>query len=143
MTSGMSATNSFAYLPMSSALPAVQRMSIRTLLPAVKPKDCKPCKNAARRASPSGSPRGDELYSYNLLDWQVGWLRAHENLGRVDAGLTIGVGKIVSVAHQAARGGVLAYSINRGHRMAGRQRHDLSTLVIEKRVSVDEECAGA
>ena len=48
MTSGASATNSAAYLRMWSALPAAQRLSIRTLRPSVQPNCC----------SPAGTPRG-------------------------------------------------------------------------------------
>jgi hypothetical protein len=69
--------------------------------------------------------------------------RALENLTGVDADLTIGVGKIGSVAHQAAGGGELAHSVNCRHRVAGRQRHDLSALASEKRVDADNERAGA
>ena len=56
MTSGASPTSSAAYIRMSSALPAVQRSSIRTLRPTAQPNSCSPCRNAARRVSPSGSP---------------------------------------------------------------------------------------
>ena len=50
MTSGASATNSAAYLRVSSGLPADQRVSMRTLRPSVQPNCCKPSTNAARRA---------------------------------------------------------------------------------------------
>ena len=46
---------SAACLRMSSALPPVQRVSIRMLWPLVQPNCCSPCTNAARRACPSGS----------------------------------------------------------------------------------------
>src|SRR5262249_36350761 len=55
MTSGASATNSAAYLRKSSASPAPQRYSIRTLRPTVQPNSCRPCRNAALRACPSAS----------------------------------------------------------------------------------------
>src|SRR6476660_3980548 len=44
---------------------------------------------------------------------------------------------------KAAGGGELAHSVNCRHRVAGLQRHDLSLLVIEKRVGADKEPAGA
>ena len=55
MTSGASATNSAANLRASSALPAGQRVSIRTLRPSIQPNCCNACRNAAWRACPSGS----------------------------------------------------------------------------------------
>src|SRR5262245_57578851 len=55
MTSGASATNSDACLRKSSASPAPQRYSIRTLRPTVHPNSCRPCRNAALRACPSAS----------------------------------------------------------------------------------------
>ena len=55
MTSGASATNSAAYLRCVSASAPPQRVSIRTLRPSVQPNCCSPCRNAARRACPSGS----------------------------------------------------------------------------------------
>ena len=55
MTSGASATNSAAYLRVSTSLPPDQRASIRTLQPSVQPNCCSPCTNAARRAWPSAS----------------------------------------------------------------------------------------
>jgi hypothetical protein len=57
------------------------------------------------------------------------------------ADLTIGAGNIGSVAHQATGGGELAHSVNCRHRVAGRQRHDLSALASEKRVDADNEVA--
>src|SRR5262249_1978795 len=55
MTSGAIPTSSAAYLRMSSALPPLQRVSIRTLRPSVQPNCCSPCRNAAMRACPTGS----------------------------------------------------------------------------------------
>ena len=55
MTSGVRATNSAAYLRMSSALPAPQRMSIFTLRPSDQPNCCSPCRKAAILALPCGS----------------------------------------------------------------------------------------
>ena len=51
MTSGVNATSSFADLRRSSA---PQRVSIRMFRPSVQPSCCNPCRNAARRAGPSG-----------------------------------------------------------------------------------------
>jgi hypothetical protein len=52
--------------------------------------------------------------------------------GGVEAKLVIGVRKIDSVAHQAARLRELAPYINSGHRVAGRQRDDLRSLAREE-----------
>ena len=53
ITSGANMTNSATNLPMRSASPAAQRVSMRTLRPSVQPNSRRPCKNAARRACPS------------------------------------------------------------------------------------------
>ena len=55
MASGASATNSAASLRFRSGSLVAQRTSIRTLRPTAHPASCKPCRNAARRACPSGS----------------------------------------------------------------------------------------
>jgi hypothetical protein len=55
MTSGARAANSAADLRISSGLPAVQRVSMRTLRPSVQPNPRSPCKNAVRRTCPSAS----------------------------------------------------------------------------------------
>ena len=57
MTSGASATNSAAYLRVSSALPAAQRYSICRLRPTVQPDCCSPCRNAAMRACATATVR--------------------------------------------------------------------------------------
>jgi hypothetical protein len=54
-TSGSSSTNSAAYLRMRSASAAPQRVSIRTLRPAVQPNRCRLCRNAEFFACASGS----------------------------------------------------------------------------------------
>src|SRR5262249_10695366 len=55
MTSGMSATNSAAYLRVSAGLPPVHLMSTRALRPTIQCNSCSPCRNAAMRACPSAS----------------------------------------------------------------------------------------
>ena len=45
----------------------------------------------------------------------------------IDAGLTIRIGNARSIAHQPAGRGKFAQRIDRGHRMARRQRDDLRT----------------
>src|SRR5450759_323006 len=55
MASGASETSSAAYLRASLALPAAQRVSIRTLRPSVQPNSRRPCTNAASRACPCRS----------------------------------------------------------------------------------------
>src|SRR5262245_20355753 len=54
MTSGPSVTNSIAYVRVRFASPAPQRVSMRTLLPLVQPSCCRPSRNAAKRAWPTG-----------------------------------------------------------------------------------------
>jgi len=85
----------------------------------------------------------DERNFCQLLNWQVGRSGALENLAGVDATLAIDVNQIGSVAHQAAGGHEVAYSIDGWHRVAGRQGDDLGTTIIEKRFDADDERAGA
>ena len=55
MTSGASASQFRGMFAIDSASPAPQRTSIRTLRPSVQPSCCSACRNAAKRARPSGS----------------------------------------------------------------------------------------
>jgi hypothetical protein len=80
---------------------------------------------------------------HHLLDRQIGGLSAFENFAGVDAAQAMHSGKIASVAHQTAGCDELAPYVGRGHRVAGRQSHDLGALAGEKRVSADDERPGA
>jgi hypothetical protein len=84
----------------------------------------------------------EELHLHHLLDRQISRLGTAEDLAGVDARLPVAIGEIGSVAHQPACLDELAPHVNCGHRMAGRQRDDLSTLVCEQRVGADDECVG-
>jgi hypothetical protein len=55
MTSGASATNSAAYLRLSSGLAPAPRKSMRRLRPSVQPNCCKPCTKMSMSACSSAS----------------------------------------------------------------------------------------
>ena len=84
-----------------------------------------------------------ELEFGGLHDRQVGRLFALENPPGIDAGLAIGVGMAVSVAHQAAGHDILAQGIDRRQRMASRQRDELFPLREHEGAGADEQRADA
>jgi hypothetical protein len=84
-----------------------------------------------------------ELEPGRLHDRKVGGLGALENAAGVDAGLTIGVHKVSSVADQTAGRGELAQLIDRGDGVACRQRDNLIAPAAEERVGADEQCSGS
>ena len=57
MRSGASATSSAAYLSVSAGLPAVERISMRTLRPSAQPNCCSPSRNAGREPGLPGRSR--------------------------------------------------------------------------------------
>ena len=106
--------------------------------------------SSARASSGSGNVRPSALAVLRLMtnstfgrlhDRQVGGLFALENPAGIDAGQTISIGNVATVAHQAAGGGELAHPIDRGHRVARRQRDDLFAPAVEERIGADEERA--
>src|SRR5262249_42272170 len=82
---------------------------------------------------PGGLGIDYQLELARLHDRQVGGLGTFENLAGVDAGLAVRVSQTGSVAHQAAGRGVKTQIVNRGHPIAGRQRHELITVASEER----------
>ena len=74
---------------------------------------------------------------------QVGRLLALEDAAGIDAGLAIRIGEAGAVAHQAAGLDELAQRIDRGHRVAGRQRDERSRRLVKNGSAVDEQRAGA
>src|SRR6516164_2085739 len=60
-----------------------------------------------------------------LHDWQIGGLGSLENLGSVDAGLTITIGDAGCVTHQTADGDELTKKIHRGKRISRGKFHKL------------------
>ena len=90
--------------------------------------------SSARASSVGGTSRpsalavlqvDDQLELGRLQDRQVGWLLALEDATGIDAGLANQVGIARSVAHQPAGFGILAQRVDRGHRVARRQRGEL------------------
>ena len=84
----------------------------------------------------------DELELGRQLDRHFGWLLALEDAAGIDAGLAKLVRKVRSVAHQPAGFGKLAPMVQRGKRMARRQRDELHATADEQRVGTDQECIG-
>src|SRR4029453_2121077 len=84
----------------------------------------------------------DELKLRRLQDRQVHRLGTLENAPGIDAGLTIDVCQIGSVAHQPARFGEVARRICRGHRVARCQIDQLDAPTEEEGVGTDEKSVG-
>ena len=78
-----------------------------------------------------------------LLDRQVGRLVALENSPNVSADQTVEFRFAAAIAHQAARGGELAKSVDRGQRMANCQRSELFAVSTEEVVGTDDQRACA
>src|SRR6516225_9525097 len=74
----------------------------------------------------------DQLDFHRLLNRQVTQFGTFENSPCVDAHLPIGISKVRSIAHQAARSSELAIRINRGKGMTRREHDELIALVREK-----------
>src|SRR6185295_11669723 len=81
----------------------------------------------------------DQLKLGRLHDRQVRRLRALENPGGIDASLPIRIGKIDSVAHEAAGHGIFSKVIHRWHSMARCQRHQLLAARVEEWTSGHRE----
>jgi hypothetical protein len=79
----------------------------------------------------------------HLLNWRIGQSGSLEHLAGVDALLAIGFNQMGAIAHQAAGGDEVAYSVDGGHRVAGRQAHDLAATIVEKAFDADNERGGA
>ena len=76
-----------------------------------------------------------------LLHRQVGGLLAFKNSTGVAADLTVKVGVVAAVTHQAAGGGEVAVVVNCRHAVALRQRAELLASSIEERVAADDHRA--
>src|SRR5215472_17087039 len=72
-------------------------------------------------------------------DRQVGGICAIENKTRVDPGLSISVGDIGAVTHQASSFDKLAQEIDCGNRVARGQTHELVALAKKKRVCANNQ----
>ena len=91
---------------------------------------------------PGGLQVDDQLELGRLHDRQVRRLGALEDAAGVDAGLTIGIRDIGSVAHQPADLGIGARCICRGDPMMRRQVDQLDAPAVEEGVAGDEEGVG-
>src|SRR5215471_19117436 len=81
---------------------------------------------------------GDEQIDFSgLLDWHVGRLLALENPTDIGADQAIGIGKIGSVAHQAAGRDELAQKVNSGNRMTRCQGDELVAPTDKEGIGTD------
>jgi hypothetical protein len=88
-------------------------------------------------------PRGlkvDDQFEFRWLEnRQIGGSGALENPADVHSGLAIGIRNAGAIAHQAADGGELAPLVDRGNRMARRQRDEFLALAVEEGIAADNE----
>ena len=101
--------------------------------------------SSARASSDGGTSRPsalavlrliDELEFHRLLHRQVGRFLALEKAAGIVADQAERVAETGSVAHQAAGGGEIAPFINRGKRVARRQRHELIASALQERIEL-------
>ena len=83
----------------------------------------------------------DELDFGDLLYREVGGLITLEDLSNKNACAAIPFGNVGSVAHETADVREGAPSVDRRHRVLGRQLHDLGVLGGKKRVDRDDKTA--
>src|SRR6266568_1904246 len=87
-----------------------------------------------------GSPEVDVKFDFCcLLNRQVGGLLALENAAGIDAGQTVGVRKVRSVAQQTAGRSKLASFVDCGHRVADRQCGEPFAMAREQSIGADYE----
>ena len=67
---------------------------------------------------------------------------APEDAAGVDAGLTIGIRHVGSIAHEPADVGVSARCVCRGETMMRRRVNQMDTTAVEKGVASDEQSSG-
>jgi hypothetical protein len=72
----------------------------------------------------------------------LGGLLALENAAGIDADVTIRISVAGTLAHQAARSGIIPQRINRGNGMSRCQRNDLVTPAEEKGTALGNESIG-
>src|ERR1700734_1494080 len=81
----------------------------------------------------------DQLDFYGLLDRQIGWFLAFENAPGINANLAEPIAEAAAKAHHAAGEGELTEWVNRGQRMAGRQRGELFGTPVEEGAAADQD----
>jgi hypothetical protein len=100
-----------------------------------------------RRHGKAEHPRGlgvnDQFELARLHDRKLRGFRALEDPAGVDAGLTIGIHDVGSIADQSTGFHSLAPRKRRGNRMAGRQGGNLYPPDHEVRVGTDEQRVGS
>jgi hypothetical protein len=82
------------------------------------------------------------MTSSNFVGWRTGrsaGLAPLRTTADVHSGLAIGIRNAGAIAHQAADGGELAPLVDRGNRMARRQRDEFLALAVEEGIAADNE----
>src|SRR5262249_15510480 len=80
-----------------------------------------------------------QLDFYSLLDRQIGWFLAFENAPGIDANLVVRIVGAAAIADQAAGQDELTDYIDRGQRVAGRQRRELFRASAEEGTVGDQD----
>src|SRR5262249_33532795 len=75
-----------------------------------------------------------ELDFHSQLNREIARLFTLENPARVNAGQTISVGHVATIAHQAAGSCELVRKVHRRHRVARGERDELVALFVEDRI---------
>src|SRR6266568_5510317 len=92
---------------------------------------------------PGGLQVDDNIELSGLLDREIAWLRALENLVHVASGTTVEVGKVHSIGHQTPKFHRLANGERAWQPSAGCKVHDKSSIGVDARRRRDEERLGA
>src|SRR4029077_6547411 len=83
----------------------------------------------------------DDQQEFCLLhDWQVSWFSAFKYLPSIDAGLTIGVGVVDPIAHEAASQCIFTEMVDRRDRVVCRERYELLASRVEEGIADGCEC---
>ena len=85
----------------------------------------------------------DQLDFCDLLHRKVGRLVAFENSPGIDAGLLVEIAEAAAIAHKAADQDGLTEWVDRGQRMAGRQRRELFHPPVEEVAAADQDRTNA
>jgi len=146
MTSGASAANSAACLRTSQATPPRSQAPPRTL--AVRSLDH--LIGGRQQRFRDGEPErfgglevDDKLNFCGLLHRQIGRFVAFENAPGIYANLVVVISDAAAIAHQAAGQGELAVCVDRGQRMASRQRRELFRAPMVEGTVADQDRTNA
>src|SRR6516225_1468268 len=90
----------------------------------------------------SGLDVDDQFELRRLLDGQISWLGALQNLAHVDRRRVIHFGGTCAVADQAANIGELTPFVERRNRMTCGECHEAISPAEQERIGTDQQCVG-